>query len=146
MKTKLNTYKTLLVTACIIACCSLSAQTQTKDEATASVQQYCIHCVSDMNGKPEVMDKTFASKEEMETFLKENKLNEPGAKTGKRRAKKNIVIVEKVGSDPTDGSGLTITCSNLSAEQRAMLIQKLLEMKDCKVDMQQIKEISTLNN
>jgi len=105
-------------------------------------QSYQIKIVKDENGNQEVIDKTFNSRDEMEAYVKENKIDVPETKEPPSPPAikpaddktKRIVISEIEQNGKTS---LEFTYENFSSDERARLIQDILNDKwhDVKIEI-----------
>ena len=161
MKTILIATKLLLLSAFIIAAGGLFAQEKVEKQEP---KKYSLHMVKDENGKEEIIDKTFASRAEMDAYMKEHKIDLPEApealapaatpgekivieKTidkhnGKNNDKKEkkIIIIEKEEGSLGGNTDLEITYTNLNSDERAQVIQRLLNEKGKAVQIIQMKK------
>jgi len=158
MKTIPTTAKLLLLTVFTTATSILFAQSAA--EPKAGTQQYRINIVKKENGKKEKIDRTFSSKEEMEAFAKANNIampteDEKAGTNGKMektidkkvimkgdKKTKKVIIMEKEEGSLNPNPDLDITFTNLSATERAELVQQMLQRKDSKVEIQHVKTTS----
>ena len=112
---------------------------------------YRIKIVKEEIGKKEVTDKTFASKEELVAYAKENNIETPEAgttilKTVKRtegkqkmreeqpnknyiKKEKKIIIIEKDESSLGEKTDFEITLSNLTDKESGELVQEIINKK-----------------
>lgn len=148
MKTN-TTARMLLAAGLIIAAQALFAQAtpEKKDD-----QKYRLHIVRNNDGKKEVIDMAFASKGEMEDYLKQKNIDvqdelalpalEDKAmdkdKKGKGKKDKKIIIIEKDESGLNKDIDLEIGLSAFTEDERLELIQQLLNIKGGKVHIIQI--------
>ena len=138
MKTATNVTRVFALALLIFAMEFGFAQQTTTDKPQQ--QKYCIKIVKDENGKQEVISKTFASKDEMDAYMKENKMDAPemaelpGAastatgSTADTKTKK-VIISETDESAAGGKTSLDITYENFTAEERAQFIQTILNQK-----------------
>jgi hypothetical protein len=162
MKTT-RTSKTFLLGMLILAGSGLFAQSAgTGKPAAGDEKKYRLYLVKDENGNKEVIDKTFSSKEEMDKYIEQNKIEVPevseapvpptpptppcpaantkthGDKTDEKgcdQKQKKIIIIEKEEGSNQGQPSLEITYQNLSAEERAAIIQELLNQKGKEVQI-----------
>jgi Secretion system C-terminal sorting domain len=163
MKTKF--LHLMLLALAVLATAGLFAQ---GSEARPD-KQYSLHIVKDENGKTEITDKTFASKEDLDAFVKANNLDNPeavrpgppappsppgppttptppakptkghGDKNGEKREKK-IIIIEKEEGGIDGKTDFTIDLSQLSAEEAARIVQEVINLNVAKVEVQHVNE------
>jgi hypothetical protein len=142
----------VLISLLITAQLGFAQQTPDKQEQ----QKFQIKIVKDENGKKEVIDKTFNNQEELDAYLKDNKMDMPemnglpalqeitsspgsSARADGNKDKK-IVISEQVENNADGNTSLAITYQNYSAEERAELIQNILNQKSKDVKVEITKE------
>jgi len=111
-------------------------------------QKYQIRIVKEENGKQEIVEKTFTSKEELDAWEKQHQpevLSRKGPgiigprPTGDSRVKK--IVISENGEQSADGNTLLqIQYQNFSAEERAQVIQNLLNDKMKGVQIEMAKE------
>jgi len=132
----------------ILASLMLTAQPGFAQQTDKQEQQsYHIKIIKDENGKQEVIEKTFASQQEMDAYLKDNKLDVPAtneppmppATPGKEDKKEKKIVISE-GEDGYGRTSLDINYENFSAEERAEMIQNALNQKSGKVKVEMIKQ------
>jgi hypothetical protein len=162
MKT-IRTSKTFLLSMLLLAASALFAQSAaTGKTASQDEKKYRLYLVKDENGNKEVIDKTFSSKEEMDKYIEQNKIDVPEVSAGPvpptpptppcpatnskshgdkhdgkgcEQKEKKIIIIEKEEGSVNGQPSLEITYQNLSAEERAVIIQELLNQKGKEVQI-----------
>ena len=145
MKTLSGIATTLLLV--VVVATSLNLSAQSTDEKVDK-EKYHINIIRDENGNKQVIDKTFSTKEEMDAFIKENKLDIPDlpmlidtamspGQSGNKKSKK-IIIIEREEGSAGGKTDLDIAFENFSPEERAALIQEMLDKKDRKVEIKQL--------
>ncbi len=153
---------TTIIKTVVLASIVLSAQLMFAQQATEKQEQqkYQIKIVKDENGKQEVIDKTFSSKEELDAYMKDNNLDAPeiveaplppvppvppchGA--GNKHCDKNMKSIVVTENAPVNGNGhstLEITYENFAPEERTELIDEVLSQKEENVRVEIRKERS----
>ncbi len=117
-------------------------------------QKYRIKIIKDENGKKEVVDKAFTTKAEMDAYLKENNIEAvdgndlpplgagPQSTTTGNKTKK--IIINESSSEATGGATtLDVTYQNFTPDERAQLIQGILNAKspDVKLEINHQRKI-----
>lgn len=144
----------MLLAALTMATQGVFAQEKAAPQAQ---NKYKVHLVKDVNGKEEVIDKTFDTKAEMEAFMKERGIDAPEApgnnvviektvnkKMNKKgdKMEKKIIIVEREESS-IGKTKLEISSEDLTAEERAKVIQALLDIQDKNIKVKILKALAT---
>lgn len=134
---------------------------QDKDSKTES-QKYRLYLVRDENGNKEIIDKTFSTKEEMDAYIKANKIESPesemappspppppavpGAPADKKKDKKmdnkerKIIIIEKDEGGVDGKTDFSIDLSQLNPEETSKLIQEVINLNIAKVQVVHINK------
>ena len=158
MKTTTTIIKTVVLSAIVLSAELIFAQQATEKQEQ---QKYQIKIVKDENGKQEVIDKTFTSKDELDAYMKDNNLDAPEitedllpplpplppvppchGKSAKDCDKdmKTITVTENAPAAGNGPSSLQITYENFAPEERAELINEVLSQKEENVRVEIRKE------
>ncbi len=161
----------MLVALAAFVTVSLFAQ---DNDAKSDKQKYSLHIVKDENGQTQIIDRTFATKEELDAFVKANDLDkletgkpEPptppsppspptaptppakptkshGGKNGESREKK-IIIIEKEEGGLNGKTGFTIDLSQLPEDEVVKVVQAVINMNLAKVEVQHAGDKKEIN-
>ena len=155
-----------IVTIMALAFFVIAAQPTFAQQTTSQQEQqkFRIKIVKDDNGKQEVTDKTFNSKSELEAYVNENKIDAPemnelpeivaNAKCTNTQVKcddskmKKIAISETNTGNVDGSTTLSITYNNFSPEERAQVIQNIINQKgtNVRLEIRKEREVNSAKN
>ncbi|HWB64251.1 MAG TPA: T9SS type A sorting domain-containing protein [Chitinophagales bacterium] len=161
---KSNTlYPKIMLLAILIAAIQLLPA---QDTAQAQ-KKYRLCIVKVENGNKEVIDRNFSSKEELDAYVKDNKLEAPEegdlpvppvppappappAKPGKKgkamQHEKKIIIIEKEEGSMDGQPDLMVDLSSLGDEDRAKALQELMDMVKGNVEVVHLQKKKAVVN
>jgi type IV secretory pathway VirB10-like protein len=157
---KTTASRIMLIALVALASYNLFAQ---DNDSKPDSQKYRLYIVKDENGNKEVIDKTFASKEETDAYIKTNKIeapetdmpeppmppmpptppvapSAPGEKQSPVKKEKKIIIIEKEEGGINGQTDFSIDLSQLSPDEASKVVQEVINMNVAKIEVVHVKK------